>query len=333
MSRRGDPENARRTERYRKDASLEQALAHLNDALAARPLDLGDAPVEAPVVLVVGPPRAGTTLLMQLLTSGYSMTFPDNVVARFWGAPEVGVLVSRSLRAQLGDPSRDYVSDYGVTRSLGSPHEFGYFWQRFFDFEASHWLSEMALEATDWNGLRASLGRIERAGGGAPLLFKAVALSQIVGAVARGLPSSLFVEIRRELPFVARSMLRARADRYGDARAWWSVRPRDHARIAALPPAESVAAQLVAITETLRSGLATIDASRRVVVRYDDLCRDPVGALASVARLVEANGGRMALRGTLPESLPSADVADLDDPRLAAVARALREVEWSGAPG
>lgn len=320
-------ENTRRTERYRKDESIEAALGRLNDLLAAAEQP-PDAAFDAPVLLVVGPPRAGTTLLVQTLARGYDVTCADNVVARFWGAPHVGVAVSRSLRAQLGDPGTAYASEHGVTGALFDPHEFGYFWERFLPFDSGHRVPDARLAAVDWARLRRELAAMQRAGGGRPLVLKAVPLSLIIETVARELPEAVFVEARRDPRFVTRSILRTRVQRYGDVSAWWSVKPPDWRALAALPPAESAAAQVRRITDAVRAALDALPPERRAVVRYDALCAGPRAALAGVERAVAARGGRLEPRGELPETFACADRAAPDDPDFAAVSRAVER--WFG---
>jgi hypothetical protein len=291
------PENARRTPRYRKDEALEVALAELNARLqAAAPRPETDAPFAGPVVFVVGPPRSGTTLLLQVLTRTRAFTYPDHVVARLPGDPAAGVLVSRSLRAQFpeavagpaGDaPAR---SDYGVTAGLFEPHEFGYFWSRVFDFSRGHALSAAQLDAADWPGLHAALRAMHAAGGGHPLLFKIVPLSMHVDALAARLPGAVFLTCHREPVDVALSMYRAREARYGDPTVWWSVRPRGHEAMAALPPVASVAAQLSGFLEAMASALARVPAGRRFELPFEPLCAAPGPTLAALDAFLTGHG-------------------------------------------
>lgn len=322
-------ENRARVAAYRKDERLEAELRRWNDALAAQPREVGAAEFTAPLLLVVGAPRSGTTLLMQHLSRALGVTTADNIVSRFWGAPALGVLVSRNLRAQAGpesapSPDATPTSDYGVTRGVFEPHEFGYFWQRFFDFSAGHALDEHSLITADWAGLRRELADMQAAGEGRPLCLKGVAVSQILGALATHLPETCFVVTDRDPAEVAHSMLRARVARYGDEHTWWSVEPRGHAAMAALPPVPQVAAQLAGILRGVNGGLSGVDPARVLRVAYTDLCRTPDAVIDRVAALAERFGPRVARLGAhLPPQTPS--TPNVSPELRAAVSSALNE--------
>jgi hypothetical protein len=322
-------ENARRVAAYRKDERLEAALRGWNDALAERPRATPPPTFTAPILLVVGAPRSGTTLLMQHLSRALAVTTADNVVSRFWGAPALGVLVSRSLRAQVGGeftPDATPTSDHGVTRGVFEPHEFGYFWQRFFDFSGGHALTEHTLITADWAGLRRELAEMQAAGEGLPLCLKGVAVSQVLGALAAHLPEACFVVTDRDPADVAHSMLRAREARYGDARTWWSVEPRGHEAMAALPPVPQVAAQLAGILRGVREGLSGVDPVRVLRVAYTDLCRTPDAVVDRVAALAGRFGAPVPrVDRHLPPQTPS--TPDVSPELRAAVSRALNEAQ------
>ncbi len=322
-------ENGQRVPAYRKDERLEAALRGWNEALAGQRREAPAPAFTAPILLVVGAPRSGTTLLMQHLSRALGVTTADNIVARFWGAPALGVLVSRSLRAQAGGAAAltaddAPTSDYGVTRGVFEPHEFGYFWQRFFDFSAGHALSEGSLITADWAGLRRELADMQAAGEGRPLCLKGVAVSQMLAALATHLPEVCFVVTDRDPADVAHSMLRAREARYGDARTWWSVEPAGQSAMAALPPVPQVAAQLAGILRGVEDGLSGVDPARVLRVAYTDLCRTPDVVIARVAALAERFGPPVArVDAPLPPQTPS--TPNVSPELRAAVSRALNE--------
>ena len=119
---------------------LDQPVDALNDALA--PLEQAlieefEAPTE-PLVFIVGAPRSGTTLLTQLLISQYEIGYVSNLIARFWKAPYLGLLLAKEIRDPDRPPDVGFSSDRGFTSGYEGPHEFGYFWRRWFDYQESH---------------------------------------------------------------------------------------------------------------------------------------------------------------------------------------------------
>ena len=282
-----------RVDRYRKNDALESLLQAMNQRLAATRFAVPSAGPEPtwPVTFVVGLQRSGTTLLMQLLTRAFDFGYADNVVARFWGAPEVGVLVSRSLRAELGEAAEPtqagFSSDYGTTDGPQGPHEFGYFWSRWFDFADAHELPASMLAKVDRDGLRAALAAMEAAWQ-KPLVFKAVPLSLNLPFLAECLPDALFVHVERDPLWVAHSTLCGRTERYGSADAWGSLKPAGWQAQRERSPAEQVAWQIDRSRGRVREGLHAIDPARVRTVRYEDLCDAPQAELDRLAAWLPA---------------------------------------------
>ena len=83
-------ENRDRTDAWRRNDTLEGLLGELSGLLGPaeerlNALDAGAEPL--PVVLVVGPPRSGTTLTMQLLAATGLCAYPTNLLSRFYARP------------------------------------------------------------------------------------------------------------------------------------------------------------------------------------------------------------------------------------------------------
>lgn len=306
-------ENAWRVAEFAKDALIEGILARFNDLLARcwvpeqHPIDRPS----TPIVLVVGPPRSGTTLLMQRLTRHTTAQVADNIVARFWGAPDVGVHVSRSLRAQLGASGAELSSTFGVTHAPFDPHEFGYFWTRFFDFEHGHALEAERLAGVDWSALDRALGAMQHAASPQTLALKAVPLSCIAATVGAWLPRVVFVRTRRDPQTLVRSILTARRARYGSEERWWSLRPRGAAALSARSPIEQVVGQVLGIERDLDEQLGRLDPSRWVEVDYRETCAAPDDVLGRIGQLVARNGGALSVRrGDAGEVAPRGHAAD-----------------------
>lgn len=322
MREKNDP----RLRAYRKDATIEQWMRTLNERLDAVAADWrvpGTAP-EKPIVFLVGLQRSGTTLLMQLLVHCFRFTYADNIVARFWRTPFIGVIVSRNLRQQCGSDYRStFRSDYGVTEDLFGPHEFGYFWTRWFGFEPTHELREAQLARVDIRALRRSLFLMEHYGGD-PLLFKAVPLSLNAGFVAEQFPTALFVYLRRSLLYVAQSTYLGRIRRYGDAAAWWSLKPALYEQIRNLPPIQQVAAQVYHCDRKIRDQLAGVPRHRVLTLDYEALCRSP-GAV--IARFRSFAPHMLPQATQVPDHFENRDVPIMDPQPFNALREALRELD------
>jgi hypothetical protein len=305
-------ENQNRVAAYRKDKAIEDGLFFVNKELSRIAKEcpvVGDAP-ELPLVFVVGIQRSGSTMLMQLLAECFRFTYPDNIVARFWEAPFVGVIASRSLRDQYKNQKQNlFASDYGMTMSPLEPHEFGYFWTKWFGFEPVHQLSEEQLSRVDLKGLSRALFLMEHFGR-RPLLFKIVPLSLNLDFLASHFPKALFVHIHRDLLYVAQSTYNGRIERYGDENVWWSLKPAQYEDLKKLAPVDQVAGQVYYSQKRVEECLDRVPDSRKITVRYESLCRSPARI---INRLREFFGPEILQQQTkIPESFSNRNVRKLD---------------------
>ena len=282
----------KRTAAFAQDTSYEALLEGLNATLADVELP-GEAPTK-PVVLVQGMPRSGTTVLYQLLAQTGAFTYPSNLIARFYRAPAMGLLLQRLARPLLDEPRWALTSRAGATDGWWGPHEFGYFWRHHLQIHAHH--EPTAPAPAD---LVLQLGRMEAAGAG-PLLFKNGILTFCTDVLRQALPTLFVVRIRRDPVDVASSILAMRTRYYGDPSAWWSLRPADIGPVEGASPEAQVAFQV-------RHGMAAIDGiDAQLDLSYAGLCADPRG---EVGRILEALGLEGAVHG-LPAELTASRTDD-----------------------
>ena len=131
-----DPhESGKRLPRFAKQDRDELFRDELNQAFRHIPFTTAPASLsveQLPILYIVGVPRSGTTLLSQLVSRYCPVGYINNLIARCWLRPSVGIALSRCL---FGDRAREGItfhSSYGATQEVVGPHEFGYFWR--------HWL-------------------------------------------------------------------------------------------------------------------------------------------------------------------------------------------------
>ncbi len=313
-----DPhESCRRLPRYAKDPGEETFLHAVNKALLSAvlpPLTGNSDPRMLPIVYVVGAPRSGTTLLSQLLSRYLVVGYINNLIARFWLRPSVGIRLSAIL---LGSDARRAItldSVHGVTSGLAGPHEFGYFWRHWLNLDASptHRLDSRTLAEVDQEGLRDALEQEILASFDAPVVFKNVICGLQAAFLSELHPRSLFVHVKRDLYATAASVLTCRLQRYGSYSAWWSLKPSTYASIVTLPnPAAQAVAQVLDSVAEIDQELARPGVNS-VTLRYEGLCADPRGVLEQVATALKEMGCTVdtgdepppILSTSMPQSLP-----------------------------
>lgn len=310
-------ENAERLPPFRKSESHEQALREMNAFLAPLEESLpSSAAPTRPIVFVIGPPASGTTFAAQLLTATGVFDYISNSIARFWMAPTIGCRISRVIDP-LPDSPPKFESVNGSTQGSSGHHEFGYFWNRWFDLgQETHHLSATELARVDATGLKRALARLEAAGS-RPLIFKNNTWCTFqAGFLAQILPTSRFVVCHRDDRFVAQSLYRSRQSRYGDVKKWWSIRPRNFAELQTLEPLAQVAAQAVSIARETTASAQKVDSSRVWHWNYRELCNDPRRMLREFLAEFAPEEADTVPFDHIPESFESRDTVTIEAPEF-----------------
>lgn len=319
-----------RTERFAKSGFDERFLQKLNEVVSRAafpaPPNVRDS-TELPIIYLVGLPRSGTTLLSQLVSRQLEVGYINNLIARFWLRPSVGIRLSNAL---LGGHRRDSIelaSTYGVTSDIVGPHEFGYFWRHWLNLDAqpTHNLTSAAEQLLDKTGLRNALERELLAEFNMPVVFKNVICGFQASLLTAVHSRSLFVIIRRDLYDVAASILHARQQRYGDYRAWWSLKPSTYEAISQIDdPVRQVVRQVRDCLTEMTAELAH-PMVNTVYVEYEDLCLEPNKVLERICAKLAAIGTPLALTAKLSSDLTPSRPAPLPSAIEKSLTEALAE--------
>lgn len=242
-----------------------------------------------PLLLVVGPPRAGTTVVSQLLTATLDVGYINNFVARFWMAPALGAMLWRQTRADALPSLR---SVRGSTEQIGDPNEFNYFWKRFFAEGPSHACA--SLPAAKRRSLAWEIAALSTAWN-KPVLMKHVFGAVRLIALIRAVPWLRIVVVRRQPLYNAQSLLKVRMDVHGDIGKWWSLRPRQIAALTDMRPCEQVVAQVACIQAEIDRVRAKRPASF-VEIRYERYVQDLPRETKRLARELGVRERRGAAR-------------------------------------
>ncbi|MCP4743815.1 MAG: sulfotransferase [Actinomycetales bacterium] len=249
--------------------------------LERRPLAPAASGPTHPVVFMLGPPRCGSTLLVQTLVSNLDVSYISNRHAAWFGAPWI---IERFARPRPPQAGVEHRSRHGVTEGPSGPSECGPWWRR---FHPGDWWETPELASFDAKGFARSLALYSKVSG-RPVIFKNLYASLRIPAIVKAVPNAVFIQIRRDEEDVARSILKVRQDVYGTTEAWWSMKPRDWESTASLPPEEQVRRQIAGVERHIREGLATAAVSDRrlLPIEYQTLCDDPGSVVEAVSRFL-----------------------------------------------
>ena len=263
----------KRTSQYKKNATHENVLKSMNEALlpVEKQLVQNFSMPKHPIIFIVGAQRSGTTLLMQLIAQLFDVSYPTNFIARYWNAPYIGATLYKNLSSQLEHKELDLQSDLGYTKGLQGPHEFGYFWKRWFPWES--WETPQ-YEKIDYSLLQKELSAWQSVNN-TPLVFKnLIILNSNIEFLAKIFPNSFFINIERESVFNCQSTYQSRLKLFGNEKEWFGVKPPEYLEISKMPIFEQIVYQLFYIRNNIKNQLEKLEITRYETIKYENLIKN-----------------------------------------------------------
>lgn len=327
-----------RTQAFERNTRQEDLLKEINDFLKVAEQNVlteGTNPrLQKPIVFIVGAPRSGTTLTLQWLASSGAFAYPTNLLSRFFKAPYIGSRIQQLLT----DPAFDYkgemtglmeegktwFSDAGKTRGALQPHEFFYFWRRFFPIDQAQKLSEEQLRDSDPKGFAKGWGLIERAFG-KPVAAKGILLQYDIERLAEWLPTAVFIHTRRDPFFNVQSLLRVRERVMGSKDEWFSVKPPEYDWLRDKDATTQVAGQVLFTNRAIETALNHLPPERVLRIGYETFCENPAETWNALRDRMTSMG--LALNEyNGPNSFANTNEISCTEEEAAAIRHALQEL-------
>jgi hypothetical protein len=240
---------------------------------------------QGPVFFIVGVPRSGTTVLLQTIINHFDVGYVNNFIAKFWEAPVIGSILFKSMSASK--PSIEYHSKGGFTSEIYGPHEFGYFWKRFFKYGQTHVLDKQEHEKVDKITLNREISGLEYVSG-APIIFKnPAALSLQIDFLSKYIPNSYFIYIKRDPFFIAQSLYLKRLEQFNDPGIWYSVKPVQYPELIRETPVRQIAGQVFYTRQKIEEDLKQVPEKRVTYIDYAEFCENPEKTLSACDILVK----------------------------------------------
>jgi hypothetical protein len=303
-------------------------------AEAARDADPYRRPTK-PVVLVVGAPRSGTTLTTQWLAASGAFAYPTNLLSRFAAAPFFGAMLQRLITdpaldfagelTGAGIASRPWQSIFGKTSGLLEPHEFSFFWRRFFPMDQARPLSDAELSTVDHRGCAAALADLESVFE-RPLAAKGIILQYLIDVFVASHPTAIVLRVERDPVATVASLLAARRAVRGSESAWFSVQPPGTKWLETEEPVVQVAGQVRFTSRALDAQLARVPVSRVVQLSYGSFCEDVMGTWEALAAACREVGYDLPAEPQGPRAFPASE-RSLDESLTQQVRTAIARVD------
>ncbi len=243
-----------------------------------------------PVFFVIGPPRSGTTLMGQSLMTSSVFAYISNFLAKFWKAPILGAKIESFLDLRKKKNSSSFQSTYGRTEGLLEPHEFGYFWDRWFDRgQSTHSLTKNELTNIDETKLKKSVGGIEQEFQLPVLFLNNTWCTYQMSYLDDIFQLPFFIICTRRPLYCSQSMLQGRKELKGNKKKWWSMKPKQYLELKKLPWWEQISGQIYYTVEEIQKAVEHISPERYKEVPYETFCRNPHDIIHSILEKSKLN--------------------------------------------
>ena len=228
---------------------------------------LGSQTPEHPCIFIIGPPRSGSTIFYQLVTSLLDVSYVDNLANLARDNPYTG---SRLSHRFFGDSSHSsFTSEYGQTTGSGlhAPAEALFFYKWFPD---QHYAvpSDLSPEQTEAfkRTIYAMINRSDKA-----MLIKNLSFSLRLQALREILPGARYIVVKRNPLYTAQSILQAMRKNKLPKNRLWGIQPREYRKLEKLEPIEMVVKQVNLIERQIYRDLKDIPKEHILYVDYGQI--------------------------------------------------------------
>ncbi len=300
-------ENNERNNNYKKDEYNENYLDNLNNYLKDYDFNNSSFTTDYPSVFLVGLPRSGTTLAMQILTESLDLGFINNLTARFWKNPVVGIKLSKILEEKKEQSS--FSSNYGKTKSLFEPHEFFYFWDNILNVSNNYYDHKKRDLTFDSHKFKSEVMKLSKAFQ-KPTIYKGIYQGFHAKKISEVLPNTYFIYIKRKPLNVAKSLFQARIDYYNDANKWWGTHIKEYPKLKNECVEKQLATQVIRLEEEYLAQLDGLD--NKIIIDYEKLCQSPNKIISSIRNdILKKTGYQIDIKNTIDKTFnPSSKEVD-----------------------
>lgn len=279
-------------DKYQIDLKEEYLIKEMNSLMYELPKnDQNESTVfrDLPLIYIVGAPRSGTTFLSQALSYSLEVGYINNLIARFWTKPSLGILLSNRLLEKNGRDTISFSSRHGTTSTIGDPHEFGNLWTEIFNLsqcKTHHLTKEEQIHLDDVQNKYLLEDEI-LVSFKKPVLFKNIICGFHAEYLTKIHPNSLFIFIERNNIDTISSILKVRKERLNDVSKWWSLKPKSFQDVLSDDPTMEVTRQVIYSKREFIQELSKPNVNT-YYLKYEDFIQNPNFYIEDIAKSVSS---------------------------------------------
>lgn len=219
-------------------------------------------------IIVLGPPRSGTTLFYQFFTDMYRVAWFSNLADKKARWPCLATLI---VNRKIARHRSDYSSQYGTTQGSAGPAEARRLWSLWFTYN----YADESVDSEIVDHCRRVLGYVTSLTD-MPFVTKNPDHCIRCRALDAAFPDAIYVRIRRNPLDVARSVLNARLNYLGSYEKWFGVRPPEIDENTDLSVTDQALLQIAHLENRLDHEFSNlIRPEYQVTIDYDRFCDAP----------------------------------------------------------
>lgn len=266
-----------------------------------------------PVGGIIGSPRSGTTLLLQILSSSGLFAYPTNFLARFAYSPYIGALIQQMIFNKDYDYNNNFEdlnSSFSFSSSLGNttgalaPNEFMHFFRCYMPNHCPRYIDQSESSNIDYLSICKDLISITKVFN-KPFVTKTTMLQYNIVESNKHIDFLYWIRIKRNPIAVMKSILKARKTHYGRYDIWWSVKPKEYEFLKDMDVFHQIAGQVYFTEKSLDEELRLIASDRQMTIEYKDLCLHPIETVKNIQKLFPCLNNSNPMN--LPESFDFKD--------------------------
>lgn len=275
--------------------------------LSAVPIAGERDPASASPLILLSPPRTGSTLVYQYLIDSFRLAFISNIMSLL---PRHMLAIQRlQRRIARCRHTNLHAGHYGFVPGLCAPSEAGKVLDRWFAEEQPGEYVRTVQQLTI---------ALERQWG-QPLIIKAPSLSLHAEQVSRIFPAARIILLTRDPAFIAQSILIGRTNRHIPDEQWLGVEPSGYRQQAARGLVYQTVWQVREILRALDDNIMPA-----VRVDYTDFCADPKKSIHEIAK--SCNMEPNVRLHQLPDHFDAADSIRVDTATWSEIIRSCDEL-------
>ncbi|MCA9034564.1 MAG: sulfotransferase [Planctomycetaceae bacterium] len=246
-----------------------------------------------PLLFIVGPPRAGTTLIYQYVAASVDVSYATNLSSLF---PK-SLINGNCSPVVSGKHLRSY---FGQTARLSDPNDAFHIWNRWFGDDRYRTKTELTDGEVDEMRMLFDSWTMRE---GKPFLNKNNRNCHCLAMLADTLPNAYFIVVSRDATSIARSLIRARKSVQGDKSVGWGLLSQEQHAHEPLGYVRDVCEQVQNVQRLITEQSASIAESRLIRVSYESFCENPNKFVDAITEKVDGVHRRELQMSELPDSL------------------------------